>query len=155
MSWSYDESDLSTDTTSGRLNSVRLLVGDTDTTDQQVQDEEIEFALSQTSNNIYYAAAWIAKTLASKYARRVDTQLDGALSAAYSQLHKHYQGLSEKLEGQGKTYGSSLGIKYGGVSETELETARQLTDRIKPSFTRDRFRNGTDSTNDYYTPDDF
>jgi hypothetical protein len=37
MAWSYDETDLGTTTASGRLNSVRLLLGDTDTNDQQVQ----------------------------------------------------------------------------------------------------------------------
>ena len=48
MAWSYDATDLGTSTASGRLNSVRLLVGDTDTNDQQVQNEEITFALAQT-----------------------------------------------------------------------------------------------------------
>ena len=33
MAWNYDETDLTTDTASGRVNSVRLLVGDTDTND--------------------------------------------------------------------------------------------------------------------------
>ena len=49
MAWSYDATDLGTGTVSGRLNSVRLLVGDTDTNDQQVQNEEVIFALAQTS----------------------------------------------------------------------------------------------------------
>ena len=34
MAWSYEETDLTTDTDTGRLNSVRLLVGDTDELDQ-------------------------------------------------------------------------------------------------------------------------
>ena len=46
MAWSYDATDLGTGTASGRLNSVRLLVGDTDTTDQQVQNEEITLCSS-------------------------------------------------------------------------------------------------------------
>ena len=41
MAWSYNPTDLDTLTASGRINTVRLLVGDTDTTDQQVQNEEI------------------------------------------------------------------------------------------------------------------
>ena len=45
MAWSYDPTDLNTTTASGRLNTVRLLVGDTDTTDQQVQNEEVTFSL--------------------------------------------------------------------------------------------------------------
>ena len=53
MAWSYDESDLETTSTFGRINAVRLLVGDTDSNDQQVQNEEIVFALTQTNNNVY------------------------------------------------------------------------------------------------------
>ena len=34
MAWTYDETDLVTTTSSGRLNVVRLLIGDTDTNDQ-------------------------------------------------------------------------------------------------------------------------
>ena len=47
MAWSYDPTDLNTTTASGRLNTVRLLVGDTDTTDQQVQNEEVTFSLTE------------------------------------------------------------------------------------------------------------
>jgi hypothetical protein len=47
MAWSYDPTDLDNTTASGRLNIVRLLVGDTDTVDQQVQNEEITFGLSE------------------------------------------------------------------------------------------------------------
>ena len=73
MAWSYDPTDLDKDTASGRLNTVRLLVGDTDTSDQQAQNEEITFALSETNNNVYYAASWVARTVASQYARKVNT----------------------------------------------------------------------------------
>jgi hypothetical protein len=45
MAWSYNPSNLGTDTGAERLNVVRYLVGDTDVNDQQVQDEEITFAL--------------------------------------------------------------------------------------------------------------
>jgi len=139
--WTYDNSDLGTTTASGRLNAVRLLVGDTDTTDQQVQDEEITFALSEAQDNVYFAAAWVAKTIASRYARRVDTKLDGQLSAMYSQLHKHYQNLSVNLDQQGKKYsGTSLGVTYGGIKITQVDAARDDTNRVTPSFRMDRFR---------------
>jgi hypothetical protein len=73
MSWSYDPTNLDTATVAGRLNTVRLLVGDTDTTDQQVQDEEIVFALTETNNNIYAASSWVARTIASQYSRWLKT----------------------------------------------------------------------------------
>ena len=66
MSWSYDPTDLNTTTASGRLNTVRLLVGDTDTLDPQKDNEEITFALTENGNNVYYAGAWVARAIASK-----------------------------------------------------------------------------------------
>lgn len=141
MSWSYDSADLDTATSSGRLNVVRLLLGDTDTLDQQVQNEEVTFALAQTGDNVYYAAAWLAKTVASQYARKVDVQLDGALSAKYSDLHKHYMALSENLEYQGKKAGAVVGVVAGGLTISDINAVRGNTDRVEGSFRRDRFRN--------------
>jgi len=141
MAWSYSPSDLDTSTASGRLNTVRLLVGDTDTLDQQTQNEEITFALSENGNNVYYAAAWIARAISSKYSRRVTTQLDGALSANYSDLAKQYKVLADDLEYQGKTSGAVIGILAGGITKSQIESVRANTNRIEGSFRRDRFRN--------------
>lgn len=142
MSWSYDLSDLDTTTSTGRLNVTRLLLGDTNTSNQQVQNEEVVFALSQTSNNVYRAAAYLANTLASKYASKVDTELDGALSAKYSQLNDQYKNLATSLEKQGKKYSAgSLGFSAGGIYVSDNDTNEENTNRIKPAFTREQFRN--------------
>lgn len=141
MAWSYDNSNLTTDSASGRLNTVRLLLGDTDSLDQQVQDEEVLFSLSQTNNNVYYAAAWLAKTVASQYARKVDVQLSGALSAKYSELSKRYSALSDMLEYQGKKAGATVGVIAGGITISDINAVRGNTDRVEGSFRRDRFRN--------------
>jgi len=74
MAWTYDETDLDKTTTSGRLNVVRLLIGDTDTNDQLVKNEEITFALSESNNNVYFAGSWAASVIASLFARKVDTK---------------------------------------------------------------------------------
>lgn len=137
--WSYDETSLGTSTADERLNSVRLLVGDTDTNDQQVQNEEIAFALSQNGNNIYYAASWIARTIASKYARYVDTDLDGQLSESYSDLQTHYTKLAQTLDFQGKKLSGGLGMAAGGISKARMEVVEDLEDRVKPSIRRDQF----------------
>lgn len=142
MAWTYDNTDLGTDTASGRVNSVRLLVGDTDSTDEQVQDEEITFALTQTANNVYYAASWVANVLASKYSRRVTTELDGALRAEYSDLAKNYRLLSLQMRQDGQRFsGTALGVEAGGIRITEVNTARQDTTRIQANFRTDRFDN--------------
>jgi hypothetical protein len=141
MAWSYDASDLDTTTASGRLNTVRLLLGDTDTLDQQVQNEEITFSLSQTNDNVYFAAAWLARTVASQYARKVNVSLDGSLSADYSDLAKQYTSLAETLEYQGKKTGAIIGVVAGGLTKSNINAVRTNTDRIEGSFRRDRFRN--------------
>lgn len=141
MAWSYDPTNLDTNTVNGRLNSVRLLLGDTVETDQQAQDEEIIFALSQSNNNVYFAAAWIARTVASKYTRNVDVTLDGALSADYSELSAKYTKLAEDLEYQGKKAGATLGVAAGGITKTQIDAARANTNRIEGAFRRDRFKN--------------
>jgi len=93
MSWSYDPNNLSTTTSSGRLNTVRLIVGDTETTDQLIQNEEIAFSLSQSNDNVYYAASLVCRLIAAKFSRLVDTSLDNAISAKYSTRAKQYQQL--------------------------------------------------------------
>jgi len=116
MAWTYDSTDLTTATSSGRLNVVRFLVGDTDTTDQQVQNEEITFALSQTSNDVYSAGVYIANSLSAKFARLVDTDLDGQLSEKYSQLQAHYKSLAQTINAQKSAGGGvALGVFGGGL----------------------------------------
>jgi len=151
--WSYSASNLNTTTASGRLNSVRLLVGDTDDADQLAQDEEILFALSQANNNIYYAAAWVCRTVAAKFSRMVDTTLDGALSAKYSTRSKQYQQLAAQVEAQGKkTSGKSLGVFGGGYSSSQMQVANEDPDRVKPAFGINQFDNV--EAGEQYIPDE-
>ncbi len=153
MSWSYSASDLTTTTSAGRINTVRLLVGDTDTTDQLVQNEEITFALSQTGDNVYYAAVWICRAIAAKFSRMVTTTLDGALSADYSDRAKQYTQLAIQIEAQGKkTSGKALGISAGGISVAAMGVANATTDRVKPAFGVRQFDNT--EAGDQYIPEE-
>lgn len=153
MAWSYDETNIGTSTEAERINAVRLIVGDTDTNDQQVQNEEIVFALGQYNNRIYYAGAWIARAISSQYARRVTTKIDGALSAEYSDLSDKYRKLAENLEYQGKKVAGELGIVGGGIRVSEMETAGQLENRLKPAFRKTRFRNPPSYDDPYWDYD--
>ena len=145
MSWCYDPTDLNTTTASGRLNTVRFLVGDTDTNDQKVQNEEIEFSLAQAGDSVNAAAAYVCRTLASKYASKVTIELDGQLMAHYSDLYDHYKSLSDKLDYQAKKFGAQIGILAGGISKTRVGAVRSNTDRVEPAFRRDRFVNPPNS----------
>ena len=139
MAWSYDEGNLNTDDTLGRLNAVRLLIGDTDTNDQQVQDEEIVFGLAQANNNVYSAGAWVCRTLAAKYSRNVDSEISGALKESASQLQDHYNSLADNLEYQGSKLGG-LGIAAGGIRVSTVDGIRANTNRVKPEFNKDQFK---------------
>tara|TARA_R110000782_G_scaffold118768_3_gene209415 strand:+ start:1312 stop:1767 length:456 start_codon:yes stop_codon:yes gene_type:complete len=141
MAWSYDPADLNTTTASGRLNTVRLLVGDTNTLDQQKDNDEITFALTESGDNVYYAGAWTARAIASKYSRQVNTEISGALKADYSDLAKQYKTLADELEYQGKTSGAAVGVLAGGTTKSGIEAVRADTNRIEGSFRRDRFKN--------------
>ena len=116
MAWTYDSTDLSLNTSGGRLNVVRFLVGDTDSTDQQVENEEINFAVAIASDDVYAAAVYIANSLSAKFARFVDTDLDGQLSEKYSQLSQHYKALAHTIMAQKSAGGKvSLGVYAGGL----------------------------------------
>ena len=142
MSFSYDENNLTTSSVNGRLNVVRLLIGDTDSADPLVQDEEVIFALGQASNNVYYAGSWVANSIASKFARMVNTKLDGALSSDYDGLTAKYKALSAHLRQEGQRYsGTSLGISAGGISKVAMQSAREESDRVQPKFRTDQFGN--------------
>lgn len=140
MAWTYDNSP-GTDTAAERRDSVRLLIGDTDTNDQQVTDEEIAFFLSQVSNRIYNAAALSCRAISAKYSRLVDTTFD-EVSTDYSDRSKHYRELALVLEEQAKKYdGKSLRAFAGGISEAVIEAKDRLEDRPLPAFRRNQFRN--------------
>lgn len=116
MTVSYDPTNLDTSTADGRLNVVRFLLGDTSTTDANVQDEEIQFSLASASDAVYLAASSCASAIASKYAGYVDTEIDGSLSADYSQLSENFRQLSIQLKQDGNRLdGASLGIFVGGL----------------------------------------
>jgi hypothetical protein len=146
MAWSYDEGNLNTSDTLGRLNAVRLLIGDTDTNDQQVQDEEIVFGLAQANNNVYSAGAWVCRTIAAKYSRNVDSEISGALKESASQLQDHYNSLADNLEYQGQKLGG-LGIAAGGIKVSTVDGVRANTDRVKPEFNKDQFKIDTQNYN--------
>lgn len=140
MAWSYDERNLNTTDALGRLNATRFLIGDTNEDDQQVQDEEVAFALAQANNNTYFAGAFLCRTIAAKYSRNVDVEIDGALSEKSSQLQAHYLELAEALEYQAQKTGGVLGIKAGGITKSKVDSVRENTNRMKPAFNRDQFK---------------
>ena len=147
MAWTYDPSLLGTTTATGRLHSVRLLIGDTESTDPQVEDEEIVFSLAQATDDIYDAGYFLCRILAAKYARLVDTALDKGLSEKNDNLSKKYTELSGTIKSIGRTMKTSTGgVAGGGISISAMLAANRDTDRVQSQFTTGQF---TASTDDY------
>lgn len=139
MAWSYDEGNLNTTNSLGRLNTVRLLIGDTDTLDQQVKDEEVTFALAQANNNVYKSGAWLCRVISAKYSRNVDSEISGALKESSSQLQEHYNALADTLEYQGSKLGG-LGALAGGITVSTVDAVRSNRNRVRPEFNMDQFK---------------
>ena len=85
MSWSYDPAAIEKG-----LNFVRLMVGDTDTSDQQMSDEEINAILAIEADK-WRAAAVVADSISAKYARY------GASEAELIEMARHAIPLGGKM----------------------------------------------------------
>lgn len=110
MGWTY-----SGDPSASDLDEIRYLLGDTDTTDQLVTDEEIVYALSLFAKEVgipnFQAAAFIAGGLASKYVRLIDKTV-GSLSLKLSTRAEGFRTLADWLTAQAT---SGIGHRTAGV----------------------------------------
>lgn len=111
---------------------IRFLVGDTQTTDQQLQDEEI-LATMATRSTPYGAAAELCLALSTKFSRMVD-QSAGSFKIAYSNMAKAYASRALQYEQKAALEGS--GNPYaGGISIADMQSQEGNSDRVNPIFT--------------------
>jgi hypothetical protein len=68
MAWTY-----SGDPAANDRDAVRFLSGDTDTTNQQINDAEIAYLLAQWNNSTYIAASYACDAIAGKYTSKSDS----------------------------------------------------------------------------------
>ena len=123
MSWSYDPN-LSTD-----KDQVRFNIGDTDSTDQQLSDEEIN-ALLVSTGSVQAASVKACEGLIAKYARYA-AQATGGISIQWNQLQDHYRKLIDDINSGAGT----LAVTYaGGISIAEKQSSASDTDWDKPPF---------------------
>lgn len=128
MTWTYTD-----DPVGIPRDAVRALIGDTDTTDQQLTDEVIAYFLSLQSEPTA-AAALAARGIAAFYARKSDTTVD-VLSFKNSQKSKAYLNLALSLERQAAMLGINVGApQVLGVSQSAMLAANQDCDRFPPRF---------------------
>jgi hypothetical protein len=149
MTWTYSSAP-DNSTAAGRRDAVRELVGDTDTTDQQVTDESIALHLTATRNNIYGAAAVVCRLIAGKYARLVSTSVDGA-SQSFGERQRHYADLASTYEGMATNgVAGILPAAYDGLVSTKT------ADEIDAQFSigmHDRVNGARTTLQDIYDED--
>lgn len=131
MAWTYDATALTETTVAGRVNIVRFLIGDTITTDQQLQDEEITYLLTKHTDLPYYAAMDAIRALIAKYARDVDAWM-GHTRIERAQRIRHYRQLLEELESNYTAI--TISIFAGGQSISGKSDLDADTDAVHPTF---------------------
>lgn len=132
MTWTYDSTDLSTD-----LAQVRLRIGDTNTDDQLLTDEEINHYLGLKADVDLAAADCIEFGIIPKLSRDVDRSNLG-MSATRSQKVQHYMDLVDRLR-RGSWTGAE--ITSTGQSKAAQDANEADTDLIQPLFERNHNRN--------------
>jgi hypothetical protein len=121
----------------GQKDKVRLLTGDTDTTDQQLQDEEIDLYL-QLKPNPMRAAALAAEGIAGKLARAVDYEIYQELKESMGQASRAYFNLADRLRLEAAR-SSTLPI-MGGLLQADKDFAVADLTKVKPFFTREQMQ---------------
>lgn len=132
MTWTYDPGSIA----KKPKDQVRRLIGDVIQNDQQIADEEINFALTQRSS-VYGAAAECCRYISSQFSRKVDVVAQaaggGALKTNYSAQAKAYLQMAIQFDGRAAMTGG--GLPYaGGTSVTDKQAMEQDTDRVAPQF---------------------
>lgn len=117
---------------------VRFLIGDTDSDDRQLFDQEIIWVLSQYNNTPLNAAVRCCETIVTKYARQVDETV-GQVKIMFSQRMKNYQTTLATLRARLAMEDASPFA--GGLSVSEKRTVSQNTDRVRPDFTKHMMEN--------------
>lgn len=135
MSWSYSL----TPPMSNR-NIIRTLIFDTDTSDQLLQDEQIDTLIvievgdPNAPINVHRVAAEAARTIAASFSRQGDQQ-DGTVRVQFNQRAADYRVRGAELFERGRRSG---GIPYaGGISIGDKMTVAANEDRVRPMFNRD------------------
>lgn len=92
MTWTYTG-----DPSVSTRDQIRFLIGDTDSTDPLLQDEEIEWTLTNAGGSIYQAAHDLCYALGSKFARLATSKSVGDLSLSYQNRSDAFMKQAERL----------------------------------------------------------
>ena len=123
MTFSYDETKLNVE-----LNKIRLYIGDTDSQDPLLQDEEI-VSVQADNTGFRKIVAACCRLICAQLARKVDYKLS-LLSEKASALYGRYKMLAERYEAM-----SSASYPWSGaIFKADKEAVEDDTSLVKPTF---------------------
>lgn len=108
---------------------VRFLSGDTDSTRQVVQDEEITYVLSKQPN-VTLAAAIVCDAAAAKFSQDTDARV-GDVSESSSQRAEAFRQKAKDLRQRAGVVALPI---FGGITKTQKDKLDNDADLIQPSF---------------------
>lgn len=128
------------------IDRVRLLIGDTDSADQLLTDDEVSWFL-ELHGSLNRSASEAARAIAAKFARLMNRSI-GGLSADFSAKYRQYMELADNLLQKEETSPVSpyiSGYKRSAKEAVELDLDRETT------FSR----KGVHDNNRVYPADDY
>ena len=135
MSWSY-----SGDPTTSAKDEVRFLIGDTDSREPLLQNEEIAYVLGKYNNSPINAAIRCCETIMAKFARLVNEAV-GQVKINYRERYENYRDTIADLR---RRLAIEDATPYaGGISVSDKRTNQDNDDRVRPDFTKHQNENQT------------
>lgn len=115
------------------IQQVRLLIGDTDTTDQVLTDEQIQYFLD-TFGSAQNAAPEAAASAANVLAMRATSETTGGMSVDFTRRAELFRLRAIDL----RTRRGSVGPAFtGGISQADLDSSKTDTSLPPRAFTVD------------------
>ncbi len=133
MAWTYNSDQLAT----SERYQVRLEISDTDPQNQQLQDEEIDYALTQ-ERNMWSAAARCAEMIGRRVLGKADVRLGRSMMVTYTKMAEQWFVMAKCL--RAKALGTTPPF-VGGMSASDKIAYNQDTDLLAPLFTKTMMEN--------------
>lgn len=127
MTWTFLNAP-DTTTAQGRLDFVRVLIQDTDDTNELQTDEALNAFLTMHGNNVLRAAAMACRVLA---AGSGDSTTVGDLSITGAGAS--YRDMAADFDRQADMQATPFA---GGISQSDKDSRAQDSDRVAPAFSR-------------------
>ena len=115
MTWTYDPATMATNA----RDQIRFELGDTDTDDQLLQDEEIDYAYAAQSSDLWGTVARCARAISFKLARQAKSITSGPLQVSLIDRARQYADLAKAAEAKVARKGLPLVVTVeDGVRQT-------------------------------------